>query len=60
MKKIVSRNARKMAEDINCLLGRCKNLQHENRMNEELKIMGRKEENSFEDFGATNMQGVNK
>jgi hypothetical protein len=49
MKKIVSRNARKMAEDINCVLGKCKNLDHENRMNEEVKIMGKTGEDEDED-----------
>ena len=33
-----------MAEDINCLLGKCKNVQQENRMMEETKAMGRREE----------------
>ena len=33
-----------MAEDINCLLGKCKNVQQENRMMEEAKVMGRREE----------------
>ena len=40
-----------MAEDINCLLGKCKNVQQENRMMEEAKVMkGRRsgEENSVE------------
>ena len=33
-----------MAENINCLLGKCKNVQQENRMMEETKAMGRREE----------------
>ena len=37
-----------MAEDINCLLGKCKNVQQENRMMEEAKKMARREENGVE------------
>ena len=40
-----------MAEDINCLLGKCKNVRQENRMMEEAKVMkGRRsgEENQVE------------
>jgi len=51
IKKKVARNARHMAEDINCLLGKCKNVQQENRMMEEAKVMkGRRsgEENQVE------------
>ena len=37
-----------MAEDINCLLGKCKNVEQENKMMEEAKKMGRSEENTQE------------
>lgn len=37
-----------MAEDINCLLGKCKNVQQENRMMEEAKVMGRREETELQ------------
>lgn len=32
-----------MAEDINCILGKCKNVDQQNRMMEEVKNMGRRE-----------------
>lgn len=52
-----------MAEDITCLLGRCKNSQHENRMMEETKKMARREENEEEskgDYDVNDKKGVNK
>lgn len=55
-----------MAEDINCLLGKCKNLDHENRMMEEAKKMARREENSMEsksskgEYDPNDKKGVNK
>ena len=56
-----------MAEDINCLLGKCKNVQQENRMMEEAKLMGRREESTVEhktsnkgDYDVNDKKGVNK
>lgn len=53
-----------MAEDITCLLGRCKNSQHESRMMEEAKKMGRSEEESESkskgDYDVNDKKGVNK
>jgi hypothetical protein len=48
-----------MAEDINCLLGKCKNVEQENKMMEEAKKMGRSEENSGEEKSSKSGYDVN-
>jgi hypothetical protein len=46
-----------MAEDINCLLGKCKNVQQENRMMEEAKVMGRREETEMKSKSSSTSKG---
>jgi hypothetical protein len=57
IKKKVAKNVRKMAEDINCVLGKCKNVEQQERLEEDSEDMENQQNLNKKDLNMNNKKG---